>query len=269
MPSLLDLKQFDFQLHSVRCCRAEVGFYSKRPRSHYEIVYKFDGYSHQNFDNMVIDLIPDSIYIIPRFQSNSYNVTVPGSVVIIAFDIFHDDSYTSLQPELIQLEPDNRYKNQFIRAAKAWDNKSPASYFRAHSIVSTIFADLIADREKQYFQSSKYNRIFPALEYIRQNFCSPITMAMLTELCGISDEYLRILFRSYIGQTPLEYIHTLRLTRARELLADGQISVASAASECGFDNVNYFSRLYKRRYNVPPSRTYTIQFKDPYKENER
>lgn len=269
MHSLLDLKAFDFQLHSVRCCLAEVGVYPKHPRTHYEIVYKFDGCSRQFFDDVVIDLMPDSIYIIPRFQNNSYTVTEPGSVVDIAFDIFHDEDYTYLQPELIRLEPDNRYKNQFLRAAKTWDNKSPASYFRTHSIVSAIFADLIADREKQYFQSSKYSRIFPALEYIRQNFRSPITMAMLTELCGISDEYLRTLFRRYTGQTPLEYIHTLRLTHARELLSDGQISVARAAAECGFDNVNYFSRLYKKRYNVPPSRTSTIQFEDPYKEEPR
>ncbi len=266
MHSLLDLKSFDFQLHSVRCSLAKVGFFQNYPRTQYEMVYKFDGYSQQFFENVVINLVPDSIYIIPRFYNNTYTVTEPGSIVNIVFEIFHDEEYSFLEPELIKLEPDNRYKNQFLKAAKTWDEKSPSSYFRTHSIVSAIFADLIADREKQYFQSSKYSRIYPAVEYIRQNFRCRITMTMLTELCGISDEYLRTLFRGYTGQTPLEYIQALRLTYARELLTNEQISVARVAAECGFDNVNYFSRLYKKRYNVSPSRANTIQFQDPYKE---
>jgi len=56
------------------------------------------------------------------------------------------------------------------------------------------------------------------------------------------------------------------LTYACELLTNGHVSVTQTAAECGFDNVNYFSRLFKKRYNVPPSRINTIKFIDPYRE---
>ena len=245
MRSLLDIKQFDFHLLSVQCNSASPGFYKKRPRQHYEMVYKLDGCSQQFFDNIVIDLIPDSIYIIPRFLDNDYHVTEPGNIVNIIFDIQEDSSFDDLMPEIIPLPPDNRYKSQFFRAAKAWNYKDPASYFRTHAIVSGIFADLMAEREKQYLQKSRYAHIVPAVEYIRQHFRSSISMSQLTELCGISDEYLRTLVRGYTGQTPLEYIHTLRLTYARELLSEGQISVAQAALESGFENANYFSPSFQ------------------------
>lgn len=269
--SLIDLKQFDFHLISVRCDNAYVGHYRKVPRTHYEMVYKIDGRSTQFFDTCQIELIPDSIYLIPRFQDNSYTVTEPGRVINIFFNVQDDTAYTDLMPELIVLstEKRDRYKTQFLKAATAWSERSPASYFHTHAIVSGIFADLVADRERQYLQSSKYHHILPAVDYIRQNFRSPISVTMLTELCGISDEYLRTLFRSYTGQTPLEYIQTLRLSYARELLISGQIGVAQAAAESGFENPGYFSRLFKKRYNVSPSRINELKFDDPYKEGKR
>jgi len=268
MHSLLELQPFDFHLFSVQCTRAEQGYYHKRRRLHYEMVYKIDGRSQQIFDDRTLELVPDTIYIIPRFHRNSYRVTESGTAVNIVFDIPNDEDFSSLEPEIIVLKAENKYKSQFLRAAKAWGYKDSASYFRTHAIVSEIFAQLFADREKRYFQKSKFGHILPAVEYIRQNFRSPITVSQLTELCGISDEYLRTLFRSYTGQTPLEYIHALRLTYAYELLTDGGISVAQAAAECGFANANYFSRLFKKRYAVSPSHLHRVEFKDPYGRNE-
>lgn len=264
--SLIDLKQFDFQLLSVCCNTAEVGHYRKIPRSQYEMVYKLDGRSRQFFDTCEIELIPDSIYLIPRFRENSYTVTEPGHVINIRFQLYDDEDYTDLMPELIVLgqEKRDRYKNQFLKAAAAWSERGPAAYFHTHAIVSGIFADLVADRERHYLQSSKYSHILPAVAYIRQNFRTPISMTDLTALCGISDEYLRTLFRSYTGQTPLEYIRSLRLSYARELLAGGEVSVAQAAAACGFENPNYFSRLFKKRYNVSPSQMNEPIFNDPY-----
>lgn len=86
-------------------------------------------------------------------------------------------------------------------------------------------------------------------------------------MCGISDEYLRTLFRGYTGQTPLEYINTLRLSYVRDLLAAGQTSVTEAALESGFENVNYFSRIFKKRYSVSPSRMKDIVFEAPFPED--
>lgn len=268
MSSLLDQKQFDFHLFSVQRSSAAPGFYKGCPRQHYEMVYKIDGASRQFFHDTVIDLVPDSIYLIPRFRVNSYQVSQPGTLVDIIFDIPEDSGLRDLAPELILLPPENKYKSQFLRAASSWSYKDPASYFRTHALVSGIFADLVADREKQYLQKSKFHRISPAVEYIRRNFRSLVSIPQLTALCGISDEYLRTLFRSYVGQTPLEYLHTLRLSCAYELLIHGRATVAQAAAESGFDNVDYFSRLFKRRYGISPSRVKELRFEDPYRRTD-
>ena len=94
--------------------------------------------------------------------------------------------------------------------------------------------------------------IAPAIERIRAHYHEMLSVAELAELCGISDEYLRVLFKNFTGQTPLAYINTLRLERARELLQSGA-NVAETAEACGFESAGYFARLFKKRYNMSPS----------------
>ena len=266
MMSLIDLKRFDFSIRSVQCHSVSVGSYEAGSRSCHELVYKIDGCSRQYFDDMTLDLVPDSIYIIPRTRCNRWDVIEEGSVVNVYFSAADDGSLPPLRPEIIPLGPGNKYKNQFLSAARTWNGGNAASYFRTHAIVSGIFADLVADREKQYLESAKYRKITPAVEYIQSHFREPISVAYLTGLCGISDEYLRTLFHAFIGQTPVGYINTLRLKHACGLLADPGTTVAQAAAASGFNNVNYFARLFKKRYHIPPGRMNGLRFYNPYAE---
>jgi len=115
----------------------------------------------------------------------------------------------------------------------------------------------------QLIQSGKYAKIAPALDHIRAHFRDPISVSAMAEMCGISDEYLRTLFRSYTGQTPLAYINTLRLEYARDLLQSGGLSVSDAAQRSGFDSPEYFSRMFKKRYNLSPSKMNTVKITLP------
>ena len=142
----------------------------------------------------------------------------------------------------------------FLSAEEIWRKKSAGYYLRTHALISEILAGIVAERERQYMQSSKYALIVPALDHIRENFRGEISVSGLAKLCGISDEYLRVLFRSFTGRTPLTYINDLRLESARDMLRGGFVTVADAAAANGFENPGYFSRLFKKHYNIPPSR---------------
>lgn len=55
------------------------------------------------------------------------------------------------------------------------------------------------------------------------------------------------------GKTPIEFIRTIRLKRAAQLLEQGQMTVAQAAYEVGFNNPKYFSRYFREEYGMLPS----------------
>jgi YesN/AraC family two-component response regulator len=63
--------------------------------------------------------------------------------------------------------------------------------------------------------------------------------------------YKKIL--SLTGKTPIEFIRSIRLKRAAQLLEKSQLTVAEVAYEVGFNNPKYFSRYFKTEYNVLPS----------------
>ncbi len=79
-----------------------------------------------------------------------------------------------------------------------------------------------------------------------QNICDQISMSR-TQL------YRK--FRSLTNRTVTEYLRSLRLHRAQELLEGHKLTVTEAAYRTGFRNVSHFSRVYKREFGVNPSGT--------------
>ncbi len=63
--------------------------------------------------------------------------------------------------------------------------------------------------------------------------------------------YKKIL--SLTGKTPIEFIRSIRLKRAAQLLEKSQLTVAEVAYEVGFNNPKYFTKYFKAEYNVLPS----------------
>ncbi|MFT8929091.1 MAG: helix-turn-helix transcriptional regulator [Sporolactobacillus sp.] len=63
--------------------------------------------------------------------------------------------------------------------------------------------------------------------------------------------YCRV-FKALTGKSTTEYVNALRLEHAARLLKSG-MTVTEAAFSSGFDNLNYFSRRFRRDYGITPS----------------
>ena len=56
------------------------------------------------------------------------------------------------------------------------------------------------------------------------------------------------------GKTTTDYINGIRMEKAADYLNKGDLTITEIALRCGFDSINYFSRLFKRHYNVSPTK---------------
>ncbi|HEY9045307.1 MAG TPA: two-component regulator propeller domain-containing protein [Ohtaekwangia sp.] len=70
---------------------------------------------------------------------------------------------------------------------------------------------------------------------------------------GISRAHLYKKILSLTGKSPLEFIRTIRLQQAAQLLEKSQLTVAEIAYQVGFNNPKYFARYFKEQYSVLPS----------------
>jgi AraC-like DNA-binding protein len=72
------------------------------------------------------------------------------------------------------------------------------------------------------------------------------------ELCMNRVSVYRRIF-SLTGQTPVEFIRTVRIKKAAQLLSKTEMNVTEVAYEVGFNNPKYFAKYFKMAYNMLPS----------------
>lgn len=71
----------------------------------------------------------------------------------------------------------------------------------------------------------------------------------------LSEDYLKRMFKKQYGVTPHDYLVKIRLERAKMMLSSVSrfdYTIKSVASSCGFNDPLYFSRLFKKRFNMSP-----------------
>lgn len=108
--------------------------------------------------------------------------------------------------------------------------------------------------KKSTFKISNFNRFNKVFEYIDNNYNKKICVTNLSIIAHVSDYYFCRLFKQMTGKTTIEYINEVRLKKSMELLKNRNINITEIAIQCGFNDVNYFSRLFKRKYGVSPTK---------------
>ena len=91
-----------------------------------------------------------------------------------------------------------------------------------------------------------------AIDYIEENFHKEISLDELAGELGISSYYFSKLFKEEKGETFINFISDKRLEKARQLLAETDLSIKEITAEVGYNDQNYFSRIFKTKYGLSP-----------------
>ena len=81
---------------------------------------------------------------------------------------------------------------------------------------------------------------------------SDLCVDMIADEAGISRVHLNRKMKELTGQTPYDYIRSIRLKRAAQLLAEGDANVSEVMYACGFSNAASFSTVFKKAYGMSP-----------------
>lgn len=101
-------------------------------------------------------------------------------------------------------------------------------------------------------QNSNGSRIHFVLHYIHEHLTERIPVDLLSRKAYLSRNIFFKWFKEQFGITPLDYINRERMRLAKQLLSDERLSVADVGFQCGFNDVNYFVRLFKKAEGVTP-----------------
>ena len=109
---------------------------------------------------------------------------------------------------------------------------------------------------------SSVNRVIPlydrfeverAISYMNDHISEKITLDDMAGQAHRSSVHFSIIFKSVTSQTPIEFLHSLRLQSARMMLSCDARTISEIALTCGFSTPSYFSNCFMEKYKMTPS----------------
>ena len=101
--------------------------------------------------------------------------------------------------------------------------------------------------------SPKDKRMIAAQSYINAHFTESDCLTKAFENSGLSRRRFNDLFKNCFDITPNRYIINLKIDYAKKLLQTEYINISQTAEICGFSDIYYFSRLFKKETGQTPA----------------
>ena len=103
-------------------------------------------------------------------------------------------------------------------------------------------------------KTAKNEQILKLIQtYIDKNYASKLTLSAIAALVNYNESYISRLFKKETGQGVIEYITSVRLKKAKELLTTSKDTVQDIAIAVGFDTPQYFSSIFRKQEGLSPT----------------
>jgi len=116
-----------------------------------------------------------------------------------------------------------------------------------------IFSDMLESINYSKLEISHTQSIGGVKNYINDHMKEEVTLAGLAEIFHFSPQYLAKKFKEEYGTTIMNYLVQRRIEKACSLLEHTELSIQEIASESGFEELNYFSKVFKKHTGITPS----------------
>jgi transcriptional regulator GlxA family with amidase domain len=90
-------------------------------------------------------------------------------------------------------------------------------------------------------------------EWAAHNYQTDAPVAQMVALSGVPERTFKRRFAGATGMSPLEYVHTLRLEEAKQMLETSAMPVEAIAAEVGYHDASFFNRLFRRKVMLSPA----------------
>lgn len=116
-----------------------------------------------------------------------------------------------------------------------------------HHVGQQPFASLSCTRQVQDGTVAKCQ------EWIAQHYDHDAPVSSMTKLSGLSERSFKRRFAKATGMTPIEYVQTLRLEEAKQILETTEMPIEAVANEVGYEDSSYFGRLFRKMVGLTPA----------------
>jgi len=142
---------------------------------------------------------------------------------------------------------------EYYRQDLGYELAVKAYIYRILVLLLRFYGEKTISETKKERQRRTVDRLNPILEYMESHYTEQLSLGCLAQMAAMSPHYFCRLFKSLTGKSPTEYMNHLRLNKATLLLRETDLTITEIAVAVGFNDSNYFSRLFKKYKHVAPS----------------
>ncbi|MBE6738750.1 MAG: helix-turn-helix transcriptional regulator [Ruminococcaceae bacterium] len=199
------------------------------------------------FDNKKIKVEKNTIVYFPK--GSNYTIKEKECYDCYAINFQMPDNVI-FEPFAFKVKNSSTYVESFKNSQRIWVKKKSGFTSKVKSELYNIIYNMQSEYNIPYSNSSI---IQPAVDYIHSNYYKEnISVTELANLCNISVVHLRNTFIKIFATSPIKYINSLKMSRAKELLTSGLYTVSDVCYLSGYNDESYFSREFKKFFNITP-----------------
>lgn len=252
-----DFMMYNFNVTGVNCLLLKgcsKNSYNRSRVEHGLVFYPEGGYTFRFHNGQTLRLGKNTLLFNPKGSLYDIECNESKDCYSITFELSEP---FLCEPFAVTVRHAQYFLDAFKETEKIMRLAQSGYYMAAKSKLYSIIGTMQQEYGLGYISGNNYSVISPAIECIHQTYTGDTpTISELSEMCSVSPEYFRMLFKKKYGTSPVKYINTLRLNYAKDLLSSGMYSVTEVASMSGFSALAYFCREFKKKYGFPPSSVY-------------
>ena len=229
----------------------------------YELYFLLNGTVKYLINGKFFYLNPGDLIIIPpkAIHSADSEECFHNERLLIMFDasLFFsevEEYLNSLCEENIICVPKEKLpllEDMFYKIGNEDKNRTDSSNILIKSYISELIIYLHRYKAPPKYALNETDLIIRKIaEYIFENYDKDLSLGMLSRRFSLSECYLSRKFKSETGSSINQYINSVRISRAKDLLKQPFTSITQVATLCGFNDSNYFSDVFKKINGITP-----------------
>lgn len=169
-----------------------------------------------------------------------------GSAAESFYQIIND-----LTNGFFSIAPDKAPIHLFFRLIDNYQRKGFLDLYEGGEFLYRFFSGIL--RELETPTDNVSSPLLMATTYMRKHFATISSIVEIADACNISAEHLCRCFQKEKGQSPLQFLTKLRMEHALFLLLNTTDDIEHIATACGYQNGNYFAKVFKKYVHCSPS----------------
>jgi AraC-like DNA-binding protein len=219
----------------------------KREINYYDLTFVLSGRLLYRADGQMCEIKKnDAVFLRPGCQRERFALEEKVSYVSFNFTTLEnvDFPFDSFMKKCVN--------SDIRKLISAFPQSHILPYYNSREKLCNMLNFILLEFLSSHGNNTVNEHVVDCMKYIDEHINEKMSLSTLAQYANISREYLSGIFRRETGKTVTEYINERKMQAAKELISVEKMSLSDVSEHLGYDNYNYFSRLFRRHFDISP-----------------